>query len=313
MPGARPRDEVCGADARGAGRWRWRTADGGGGGQVEALGPAVDRQRDEPVQQGRTFRRQAPGLVAQHPQGRPGQLRRTAPSSSRCGRRPRRRRAPAGRRRGPAATASPRSAPTHEGQVEQAARCWPGRSWGCTASTESPVTRTASAPKASAQRITVPRLPGSRIWSHEHDQPRRTGQRLGQGDVDGAADRDDALRGDRVGQLPSRGAPAHRDAVRRVRSAAAEQVRHGGRPPRRRPEVEHDAGAGQGLGNGLPALDEEPPARSRSFGGAAGEPTASRTAGATRGLRRQCDVGGRARWRRAALALDQRARRPPSR
>ena len=154
-------------------------AEGGGGGEVEALGAAVDRDADAVVGQGRDLGREAPGLVAEQPGRTPPQQvagvvagrglavavgGEHGQSGSR-GRRPRRPRRPARRR--PAGGTG--------------CRRWPGRSWGCRRRRTSPASTTPSAPAASAVRITVPALPGSRTSAQMATRRgrRRTRRRAG--------------------------------------------------------------------------------------------------------------------------------------
>ena len=65
-------------------------------------------------------------------------------------------------------------------------------------STVSPASRTAPAPAASATRITVPALPGSRDADQHRDEGGRPGERDPDGHVEEVADGDEALRGDGV-------------------------------------------------------------------------------------------------------------------
>ena len=123
-------------------------------------------------------------------------------------------------------------------------------------STASVEISTASAPNASAQRITVPRLPGIADLVAEHHQAGAGGERLGQRDVDRPAHGQQSLRGDGVGQLADDLGRQRADRDRRV----------GGRPQQilvvidgrlRHQQPTDDTVGGQRLRDGLATLGQE--------------------------------------------------------
>ena len=136
-------------------------ADGGGGRQVEALGAAEDRDRDPVVGQGSELLGQAPGLVAEQPGDRGRRAVRTP--RRRTGRSPPHRRRRARRTRRPAPGVRPRPG-RRPGRAAGATGCRPSRARSCRCRGRRCCRRARrrSAPAASAQRITVPALPGSR-------------------------------------------------------------------------------------------------------------------------------------------------------
>ena len=126
-------------------------------------------------------------------------------------------------------------------------------------STEPVLRTTPSAPNASAQRTTVPALPGSRTCTQQttRREPARTTS--ASGDVDPAADGDDALRGDGVGERREV-APGELVRLDADVGGHGHQLGEPGGGGRVDVEVGDDTGA-QGLANGLRALDEEEPGR----------------------------------------------------
>ena len=139
-------------------------------------------------------------LVAEQPGGRAGERRRRRPA--RRGRRARAGRRPARSGRRPAAPISTSAGPRHGttsrwNRLPALART----ALPLYGSTEPPANTTASAPAASAVRRIVPALPGSFGSTSAADQPRPARERV----VErrrrrSAADRDQPLRRDRLGQ-----------------------------------------------------------------------------------------------------------------
>ena len=166
LPAPDPTTRLSGALGSGGGV----EADGGRGGEVEALGAAVDRdpddarRRDRETAAGRP-RASLPNSQAVGAASAPasvevvqvgvavtvgGEHLETAVSPDRDGLvRPASRRRPAG---------------------GTGCRRWPGRPSGCTGRRLPGDSTTASAPAASAQRITVPALPGSRTCTPDREQ-----------------------------------------------------------------------------------------------------------------------------------------------
>ena len=189
-------------DARCAGPGGGVQADGGGGGQVQALGPAVDRHGHRLVGQREQLGGQAPGLVAEQPGGRRRPVRPPAASRSSSGagaavggQHPQ----PGGAQRARPRSASgapvttgrwnrlPAEARTHlllYGSTEAAGEdhaVGPGRVGGA------------------QHRAGVARV--ADVGQDDRDQPRAGVGQLGQRDVDEPADRQQALRRDGLRQL----------------------------------------------------------------------------------------------------------------
>ena len=161
----------------------------GGSGEVEALGPPVDRHPDGAVGGVEQLRRQTVCLVAEQPRGGPARCRR------RRGRRDRRcrpRSRPGWRPRRSERcdqVGGRRSAAPEDGT---GCRRWPVRPCRCTG--RRPRRRTtASAPAASAVRRIVPRLPGS-FGSTSTVRSRGAGPAPASAQVGQPADGDEALR-----------------------------------------------------------------------------------------------------------------------
>ncbi len=250
-------------------------ADRRGGTQIEALGLAVDRDRDESRRPGSACSGASPRASLPNSQAVGSASR---PSASRSARSIS---APAGG--GP----DPQSGPATG--VQRLARSTPitiGR-WnrlpalartvfGLYRSTEAELKITASAPAASAHRITVPALPGSRISAQQATSLGAVRAELRParhpGADRGTADGDQALRSDRVGQLAQligcRPRPQSRSA--QDAGSAASAVPN---------TAVTRSGNGKRLSNGLRSFGQEQPLLDADpWPGAADEPTGTRSA-----------------------------------